>query len=133
MRLWRSNDESAPLLPSSSHHLLSDTQTTNFTSSFKMMVQFHKRILIFVFCFLGLSCITLAASVSPKLFQPRPALQPSNNTRVSPKLPIDFELVNQRTLIMVKPDGVARGFIGDIISRFERKGAKLVAIKFLKV
>jgi nucleoside diphosphate kinase len=30
---------------------------------------------------------------------------------------------------MVKPDGVQRGLVGDIISRFERKGFKLVALK----
>lgn len=36
----------------------------------------------------------------------------------------------QKTYIMIKPDGVQRGFIGDIISRFERKGLKLVAMKF---
>jgi nucleoside-diphosphate kinase len=30
---------------------------------------------------------------------------------------------------MVKPDGVQRGLVGDIISRFERKGFKLVGLK----
>ena len=35
-----------------------------------------------------------------------------------------------RTFIMVKPDGVQRGLIGDIVSRFEKKGLKLVAAKF---
>ena len=30
---------------------------------------------------------------------------------------------------MVKPDGVARGFIGKVINRFEEKGFKLVAMK----
>jgi nucleoside-diphosphate kinase len=34
-----------------------------------------------------------------------------------------------RTFVMVKPDGVARGLVGDIISRMERKGLKLVAAK----
>ncbi len=34
-----------------------------------------------------------------------------------------------RTLILVKPDGVQRGLIGDIISRFERVGLKIVAMK----
>lgn len=37
---------------------------------------------------------------------------------------------NERTYIMVKPDGVQRGLIGDIIKRFEQKGFKLVALKF---
>ena len=34
---------------------------------------------------------------------------------------------------MVKPDGVQRGLIGDIIKRFEQKGFKLVAMKFMLV
>lgn len=38
----------------------------------------------------------------------------------------------ERSFIMVKPDGVQRGLIGDIIKRFEQKGFKLVAIKFMK-
>ncbi|KAI2802544.1 hypothetical protein RDWZM_009957 [Blomia tropicalis] len=36
---------------------------------------------------------------------------------------------NERTFIMIKPDGVARGLIGTIIKRFESKGFKLVAMK----
>ncbi|GMI71676.1 hypothetical protein like AT4G23900 [Hibiscus trionum] len=36
---------------------------------------------------------------------------------------------NERTFIAIKPDGVQRGLIAEIISRFERKGFKLVAIK----
>merc|ERR1711913_26615 len=32
--------------------------------------------------------------------------------------------------IMIKPDGVHRGLVGDILKRFERKGFKLVAMKF---
>lgn len=36
----------------------------------------------------------------------------------------------ERTFIMVKPDGVQRGLVGDIIKRFETKGFKLVALKF---
>lgn len=34
---------------------------------------------------------------------------------------------------MVKPDGVQRGLVGDIIKRFEQKGFKLVAMKFMQV
>lgn len=33
---------------------------------------------------------------------------------------------------MIKPDGVQRGLVGDIISRFERKGFKLVALKLFQ-
>jgi len=37
----------------------------------------------------------------------------------------------ERTFIAIKPDGVQRGFISEIIGRFERKGFKLVALKQL--
>ncbi|CDS43411.1 nucleoside diphosphate kinase [Echinococcus multilocularis] len=37
----------------------------------------------------------------------------------------------ERTFIMVKPDGVQRGLVGEIIKRFERRGFKLVAMKFM--
>lgn len=37
----------------------------------------------------------------------------------------------ERTLVIIKPDGVQRNLIGDIISRFERTGLKFVAFKFL--
>lgn len=37
----------------------------------------------------------------------------------------------ERTFIMVKPDGVQRGLVGDIIQRFEKRGYKLVAMKFM--
>lgn len=39
----------------------------------------------------------------------------------------------ERTFIMVKPDGVQRGLVGKIIKRFEQKGFKLVALKFVWV
>ena len=37
--------------------------------------------------------------------------------------------MSQRTLILVKPDGVQRNLIGDVISRIERKGLKVVALE----
>ncbi len=37
----------------------------------------------------------------------------------------------ERTLIVIKPDAVRRGLVGEIISRFERKGFKLRALKML--
>ena len=37
----------------------------------------------------------------------------------------------ERTFIAIKPDGVQRGFVSDIIGRFERKGFKLAALKQL--
>lgn len=39
----------------------------------------------------------------------------------------------ERTLVLVKPDGVQRGLIGEIITRFENRGLRLVAAKFMKV
>ncbi|QQE76819.1 nucleoside-diphosphate kinase [Alicyclobacillus sp. SO9] len=39
----------------------------------------------------------------------------------------------QQTFIMVKPDGVQRGLVGEIVSRFENKGFKLVGGKFISV
>jgi len=39
----------------------------------------------------------------------------------------------EKTLILVKPDGVQRGLIGEVISRFERKGLKLVGLKMMNV
>ncbi|KAL7046915.1 hypothetical protein ACKWTF_002738 [Chironomus riparius] len=38
---------------------------------------------------------------------------------------------SERTFIMLKPDAVQRGIVGDIIKRFEAKGFKLVAMKFM--
>ncbi len=37
----------------------------------------------------------------------------------------------QRTVVLVKPDGLQRGLVGEIMHRFERKGLKLIAIKMV--
>lgn len=39
----------------------------------------------------------------------------------------------ERTFVMVKPDGVQRGLIGEIIARLEKRGLRLVAAKFMMV
>ncbi|ADI00929.1 nucleoside-diphosphate kinase [Syntrophothermus lipocalidus] len=39
----------------------------------------------------------------------------------------------ERTFVMVKPDGVERGLVGEIIGRIEAKGFKLVGLKMLKL
>ena len=44
---------------------------------------------------------------------------------------IIFDVKHQRTFVMVKPDGVMRGLTGEIISRIERAGLKIVAMKML--
>ena len=41
-------------------------------------------------------------------------------------------MATERTFIMIKPDGVHRGIVGEIIKRFENKGFKLVAMKFMQ-
>lgn len=38
---------------------------------------------------------------------------------------------NEKTLVILKPDAVQRGLIGEIISRFEKKGLKIVALKMV--
>jgi len=39
----------------------------------------------------------------------------------------------ERTFLAVKPDGVQRGLVGEIIGRFEQKGFKLVGLKLMQV
>jgi nucleoside-diphosphate kinase len=42
------------------------------------------------------------------------------------------EKVLEQTFVMVKPDGVLRGLIGEVMSRFEKRGLKIVAMKMIK-
>jgi nucleoside-diphosphate kinase len=44
-----------------------------------------------------------------------------------------LEAIVERTLVLVKPDGVQRGLIGEVISRLERRGLRLVAARFMQV
>lgn len=39
----------------------------------------------------------------------------------------------ERTVVLIKPDAVQRGYIGEIIHRFERKGLQLVAMKMMRL
>ena len=41
--------------------------------------------------------------------------------------------MTQNTLVLIKPDAVQRGLVGKIISRIERKGLKIIAIKMMQV
>ncbi|MEV4317860.1 MULTISPECIES: nucleoside-diphosphate kinase [Pseudonocardiaceae] len=41
--------------------------------------------------------------------------------------------MSERTLVLVKPDGVSRGLVGEVISRIERKGLSLVALELKHV
>ena len=39
----------------------------------------------------------------------------------------------ERSVVLIKPDGVQRGLVGEIITRFERKGLQLVAMKMVSL
>ena len=39
----------------------------------------------------------------------------------------------EQTLVLVKPDGVQRGLVGEVIKRFEQRGLKIVGLKLVKV
>ena len=48
---------------------------------------------------------------------------------INPCVPLRGESLSQRTLVLIKPDGVRRGLIGDVVSRIERKGLRIVALE----
>lgn len=39
----------------------------------------------------------------------------------------------EKTLVLIKPDGVERGLVGEIMSRFEKRGLKIVGLKMVRV
>ena len=39
----------------------------------------------------------------------------------------------ERTCVLIKPDGLQRGFVGEVISRFEKKGLKIIGMKMLRM
>ncbi len=39
----------------------------------------------------------------------------------------------EKTLVLIKPDGIQRGVVGEIIARFERKGLKITGMKMLQM
>lgn len=41
--------------------------------------------------------------------------------------------MTEQTFVMVKPDGVQRGLVGEVIGRLEERGLKLVAAKFMQI
>ncbi|XP_010248836.1 PREDICTED: nucleoside diphosphate kinase 2, chloroplastic [Nelumbo nucifera] len=80
----------------------------------------------------------LAALRPSSLFSSSPPLSTSkmrtrrNKTHIFlPHLVASMEEVEE-TYIMIKPDGVQRGLVGEIISRFERKGFKLTGLKLFQ-
>jgi len=46
---------------------------------------------------------------------------------------MNFDGIREKTLVLVKPDAIQRGLIGEIVGRFERKGLKLVGIKMMNL
>ncbi len=46
---------------------------------------------------------------------------------------MDFSGVKEKTLVLIKPDAVQRGLIGEVFSRFERKGLKVVGVKMISL
>ena len=42
-------------------------------------------------------------------------------------------MAHEHTYVMIKPDGVARGLVGEVISRFERRGLKLERMRMLTI
>ena len=61
-----------------------------------------------------------------------PAEQASPATRQHPMHGLPCHPSPRDADVMIKPDGVQRGLVGEIISRFERKGFKLIALKLFQ-
>lgn len=50
-----------------------------------------------------------------------------------PARKLQRESLVERTLVLIKPDAMQRGLAGEVVSRLERRGLKIVAIRMLKV
>lgn len=48
-------------------------------------------------------------------------------------VPLKCVLVTEQTLVLIKPDGVQRGLVGEVINRIERKGLTLAALELRQV
>lgn len=46
---------------------------------------------------------------------------------------MNFSGVKEKTLVLIKPDGVQRGLIGEVFKRFERKGLKVIGAKMMSL
>ncbi|MFA5829931.1 MAG: nucleoside-diphosphate kinase [Candidatus Gracilibacteria bacterium] len=46
---------------------------------------------------------------------------------------MEFKGIKEKTLVLIKPDGVQRGLIGEVLNRFEKKGLKVVGIKMMSL
>lgn len=45
----------------------------------------------------------------------------------------NFEGINEKTLVLIKPDGIQRGLVGEVFRRLERKGLKIVGCKMMSL
>jgi nucleoside-diphosphate kinase len=48
------------------------------------------------------------------------------------KKELDRNIAIERSFVMIKPDGVQRGLIGEVIARFEKRGLKVIGLKMVK-
>jgi nucleoside-diphosphate kinase len=46
---------------------------------------------------------------------------------------IRMDGIFEKTLVLIKPDGVQRGLVGEVLSRFERKGLKVLGMKMMRL
>lgn len=46
---------------------------------------------------------------------------------------MDFDGIKEKTLVLIKPDAIQRGLIGEVMKRFEKKGLKVVGIKMMSL
>lgn len=46
---------------------------------------------------------------------------------------INFKGIHEKTLVLIKPDGIQRGLVGEVLHRFERKGLKIVGMKMMSL
>ncbi len=46
---------------------------------------------------------------------------------------MEFKGIKEKTLVLIKPDGVQRGLIGEVLNRFEKKGLKVIGIKMMSL
>lgn len=46
---------------------------------------------------------------------------------------MEFEGVNEKTLVLIKPDAIQRGLIGEVMNRFEKKGLKVIGMKMMSL
>ena len=44
---------------------------------------------------------------------------------------LDFKGIKEKTLVLIKPDAIQRGLVGEVIGRFERKGLKVIGMKMM--